>query len=560
MTISTMDKTADAIAVSFEDFAGEALTFTLDAMHFPAPVSPLFQSMTLATFGEALTEAAKSFNIPIDSMHVIFRENYYYDSIVPVVPNDENEARILGGLAEAAMSVELPRLMERWNNEFRPRIVSNNRRLESIEFDRAPFEQIGGLIDEVIAITRENWTMHFKIVLPMMLAMQLYDELYVDLFGGSQEDGHHLLIGMTTESVKAGFGLSELAGAARAAGLDQVILSVPAADVMERLKAEPLGEFYAAAIRDYLNEYGLRQDLFDFTTPTWRENPSIAIASIQAYIRSGHDARTQHEAAVARAAEGLGIARQSLSSYPEAIRGQFEALVTAARAANFLQEEHNFYIDQQSIALSRLAFLKFGRRLARAGILARADDIFMLTLDEVKRIAVEAATNDQVCDVRILVFEREADLDRSARRIPPPFIGQPPVGAPPSNNPMERAIVRFFGGQPQNAEAPNQLKGNPGSKGIASGVARVARTLDEAKHLQPGEVLVAITTMPAWTPLFGTAAALITETGGPLSHGAIVAREYGLPAVVGAFGATRLIQTGDRVSVNGTTGVVTLER
>ena len=112
-------------------------------------------------------------------------------------------------------------------------------------------------------------------------------------------------------------------------------------------------------------------------------------------------------------------------------------------------------------------------------------------------------------------------------------------------------------GPPQHA-APDQLKGNPGSRGQASGLAHVARTLDEAKELQPGEILVAVTTMPAWTPLFGVAAAIVTETGGSLCHGAIVAREYGIPAVVGAAGATQAIRSGHWITVDGTTGLVTI--
>jgi pyruvate,water dikinase len=90
-------------------------------------------------------------------------------------------------------------------------------------------------------------------------------------------------------------------------------------------------------------------------------------------------------------------------------------------------------------------------------------------------------------------------------------------------------------------------------------VARVVQTLEEAKALQPGEILVTVTTMPAWTPLFGAAAAVVTETGGALSHCAIVAREYGIPAVVGAFGATRAIKTGQVISVDGTNGTVSIE-
>jgi len=124
---------------------------------------------------------------------------------------------------------------------------------------------------------------------------------------------------------------------------------------------------------------------------------------------------------------------------------------------------------------------------------------------------------------------------------------------------MERAIGRFWGGPPKHADTPGQLKGNAGSRGVATGTARVARTLEEATAVLPGEILVAVTTMPAWTPLFGIAAAVVTETGGPLSHCAIVAREYGIPAVVGAHGATRAIATGQRITVDGGAGLVTLE-
>jgi pyruvate,water dikinase len=119
-------------------------------------------------------------------------------------------------------------------------------------------------------------------------------------------------------------------------------------------------------------------------------------------------------------------------------------------------------------------------------------------------------------------------------------------------------MTRFFGGPPQESDDPNVIKGMAGSRGAVSGRAFIARTLKEATGVKPGQILVAITTMPPWTPLFGIAAAVVTETGGPLSHCAIVAREYGVPAVVGAHGATQRIQQGQTITVDGTNGVVTL--
>jgi len=412
-------------------------TYIADPMHFPAPLSPLFQSAHATAFESGFGDAAAALRLPIAGVKVAFKNHYYYHAFPPFVPANAEEARALGERAEESMKREIPRQMERWENEFLPRIKQLNGRLAAIEFEGIAGREIPGLLDEVLEIGNELWSIHFRIAVPMLLAMQMYDELYADLFGGDELDAHRLLVGLPSESVKAGAGLSDLAAAAKAAGLDKVLLSVPAGEAIEALAEVPIGEYFIAAIRDYLREYGLRQDLFDFGVPTWQEDPTIAIANIQAYLRSGHDARAE------------------LADYPAEIQGEFEAMVQAARTAYFLQEEHNFYIDQRSTALQRLLFLKLSARLVDAGVLAKADDIFMLSLDELKLIACRALSEAQTGAVRRLVLEREKELEQAATMAPAPFIGAPPAEPPPADNPMNRAIMRFFGGPPQIAEAPN---------------------------------------------------------------------------------------------------------
>jgi pyruvate,water dikinase len=116
----------------------------------------------------------------------------------------------------------------------------------------------------------------------------------------------------------------------------------------------------------------------------------------------------------------------------------------------------------------------------------------------------------------------------------------------------------FWGAPPRPATDPDVLAGNAGSPGVARGPARVIRSITEAVKLQPGDVLVAETTAPPWTPLFALAAAVVTDTGGILSHCAIVAREYAIPAVVGTGLATTTIQDGQLVEVDGNAGLVRL--
>jgi pyruvate,water dikinase len=123
---------------------------------------------------------------------------------------------------------------------------------------------------------------------------------------------------------------------------------------------------------------------------------------------------------------------------------------------------------------------------------------------------------------------------------------------------MTRGLGRFFGVPPRPSDDPHVVPGTAGSRGEVTASAFVARSLQEAGGIPAGHVLVTITTAPSWTPLFGIAAAIVTETGGPLSHCAIVAREYGIPAVVGAAGATQRIATGQTIRVDGTAGEVTI--
>ncbi len=530
--------------------------FMHDPMHTPFAITPLTVSMMAEASGTGMTVAAAEAGIPIAAYDSRERNYFHFTRFVPVIPASEEEARQMGEAAEASGKREVARQMERWHGEHLPRLQELNARLaELLRHDASDIEILAAL-DDAKAIASEAWIIHFRLAIPMLLSMQLFDEFYADLFGGTEADGHALLVGAVSESVKAGFGISDLAILAREAGLESLFLATPADALVLALEGTETGRTFLMALQDYLAEYGLRQDLFDLATPTWQEDPSFALAAVRAYLLSGRNARAEHAAMATSADTALAAAREQLAVYPEAVREQFEALLQFARQGAFLQEEHNFHIDQRNTALVRLVALRAGTLMAERGWLQAPDDIFLLKLEELREILGGAPTSARE-DVQALVRRRRAEMAQAAEMTPPPFIGRPPAGPPPASNPMERGMLRFFGGPPQISDTPGQLKGTPGSRGTVTGLARVARTLEDAQALEPGEILVAITTMPPWTPLFGIASAVVTETGGPLSHCAIVAREYGIPAVVGAAGATRVIQTGQEITVDGSGGLVT---
>ncbi len=556
MTVSV--PTASGIAAeSWNEGIDAGTTYTFDLMHFPFPASPLTASTLGPCFAIGATAAFRELRVPIERVDVVHRNHYRYERWSPVIPASDDEARRIGEAAEASAKTEIGRMMERWLGEHLPRISAHHQRMWDMSVESANPSELLGLLDEINVIHTDLWTIHFRVAMPMLMSMQLFDELYADLFGGEEADAHALLVGSLSESVKAGFGLSDLAIEATGLGLGSLFQDPDTDSLIERLEASQAGGTLLARLHEYLEVYGLRQDLFEFSTPTWREDPSVALANIRSYMVTGRDARAEHETMARSAESALATARTHLAAYPEAVRNQFEALVQFARHGAFLQEEHNFYIDQRGMALIRLFYLRVGKRFVEAGLLQAPEDIFMLTEGEICQ-SVDERFKGSARDLQALIASRRAEVIAAGQAVPPLFLGDAPSGPPPTDNPMARAMVRFFGGPPQDSGNPDQIKGNGGSRGVATGIARVARTLEEAKHVRPGEILVAITTMPAWTPLFGVAAAVVAETGGPLSHCAIVAREYGLPAVVGAHGATTRIRTGQTVTVDGGTGIVTL--
>jgi pyruvate,water dikinase len=531
--------------------------FMFDPMHNPYPMSPL--SGSAGAFAVGFTTAAREYHTPIKNVFAMSRNMYHYERYEMVQPASEDEARRMGEAAEAAIKPEMGRLLERWQEEHLPALRRHLARLREIDVETVPMDGVVTALNEVSAIQREIWTIHFRIAIPMLMGLQIFDEFYADVFGDSEGNGHALLVGVASESVKAGLGLYDLAVRAKALGLEPIFRDTPSSELLTALEQTEPGRAFVAELGEYLSAYGLRQDLFDLMTPTWLEDPTFALSSIRNYIQSGRDARAEYAAMQQSAEDAIAAARGQLASYPEAVRGQFEGLLQIGRAASFLQEEHNFYIDQQAVSLTRLVYVRIGGRLVDAGVLADPDDIFMLEYDEVCDLFANSDPAGQREQTRALVATRRQQFEQAHTLTPPPFIGPPPAGPPPSGNPMARAMGRFFGGPPQQSDNPRELKGNAGSRGIVSGPAFIARTLEEANALQPGDILVAVTTMPAWTPLFGVAAAVVTETGGPLSHCAIVAREYGIPAVVGAHGATRAIKPGQMITVDGGQGIVTID-
>ena len=208
---------------------------------------------------------------------------------------------------------------------------------------------------------------------------------------------------------------------------------------------------------------------------------------------------------------------------------------------------------QRVLALLRATYLEAGRRLARAGGIERAEDVFYLTRPELTGPPADHSSR---------VTQRRELRERRKRLAPPPFI--PALSDPAWDRDPTLKIVSSIMGKTvlrrglQERHGKRVLVGTPGSPGRARGTARRIAGPEDFPRFQPGDVLVAHATTPLWTPLFNIACAAVTEVGGNFSHAAIVAREFGIPLVNGALDATRDIADGTPILVDGSAGVVEL--
>jgi len=296
-----------------------------------------------------------------------------------------------------------------------------------------------------------------------------------------------------------------------------------------------------AAIRGFLERYGMRcVGEIDITRPRWSEHPIALVPLILGNIRNFEPgaARRQFEQGLREAADKEREVLERLRSLPDGDHKAAETKVMIDRLRNFIgYREYPKYAIVARHYVYKQALLDEASRQVHAGVLRDREDIFELSLEEV-RDAVRAGRVDNE------LVGRRREAFTAYRALTPPRVltseGEALDGA------YRRADV-----------PPDALVGLGVSAGVVEGRARVVLDTGDA-DLATGDILVTVSTDPSWSPAFVAIGGLVTEVGGLMTHGAVIAREYGLPAVVGVPQATRLIRDGQRIRVHGTEGYVEL--
>ncbi|HMN60790.1 MAG TPA: PEP-utilizing enzyme, partial [Anaerolinea sp.] len=301
---------------------------------------------------------------------------------------------------------------------------------------------------------------------------------------------------------------------------------------------------WCARIDEHFEQFGRTAYEFDFANPTPAESPAPQFEAVRQFLLGkATNPYERHQAAAERREQAEQAILKRLG-WP--VKDRFIKLLREAQATAPVREDSITDLGMAHPLIRRM-LAELGARLAAAGVIQAAEDIYWLEEAEVEAAVANLERGERAPSLAEVIPTRKAEW-RAALRATPPL-------ALPENS----FWLRFFAGSgPKQKNGQTVLKGLGTSGGTVTAPACVLNGPEDFGAMRPGDVLVATTTTPAWTPLFAMASAVVTDIGGPLSHSSIVAREYGIPAVMGARDATRTIRSGQRVVVDGKAGTVTL--
>lgn len=503
-------------------------TWLPDPSHYPEQLTPLSATVWFEAIGRGLHEAMREMRGPFAGFEARTELGWAY----------EGDLEVEWELDPGALRAAATGLAERWTKELRPRSEEITEALHRFRPEDPPADEAAALFDRMWDLVLEQWRIHFLAVVPAQVAIEMLTDAWTEASvdrGGDPLAPYRLLDGLPSESAEADREVWALAEAARGLGVEDILRTYPPGPALDRLRKLAHGRRWLRRLDGYLERFGGRARWHELSLPREVERPSMTLESVRLFLESGASPASGSDEARER------FERETLSRAPD-----LAEVVDAAKTAYALKENHVYHIDYPGLLATREALLGFGRRLLSEGRLAALDDVWMIRRDDLRTAITDRGPLDH------LVRTAREDLARGLGEGPRPYLGEPPAQ-------VERhAVLEKFYGSAAGAATGRSLRGTGASNGVGEGPARVARDERDFGRVRSGDVLVATTTTPAWTPLFPSLAGLVTESGGILSHAAIVAREYGVPTVVGVDGATRAIPDGARVRVDGGSGEVRL--
>jgi phosphohistidine swiveling domain-containing protein len=458
------------------------------------------------------------------------------------------------------MPFTMPRMMRHaetlWRDEVHPRYAETIQRWQVRRLNELPATDILDGVRQIADASFDVYALYQSALFPSAnLSEVLFTRVYDRLI--KREDDPAALtyvLGADSTPILAEKSLYDIAEWCRAhPALAAYVANTPARQLAAQLENDQVPSGVEAEdwrewqrrFCAHLQQYGhIIYDL-DFSKPLPADDPAPLIDTCKMFLSDQLTSPYERQQA---AAERREQATQAMLSRLKGLRLKlFRKLVTWAQKGVPLREEGLADLGLGYPYLREM-LLELGRRLVGVGAIAQPDDVFWLYEEEVEQAAGALDEGESMNSMVDAVKRRKAVWRAEKRVAPPPVL-------PPKSKWMGLDLNMFVAAQ-DGDQVGDTIRGAGTSPGRVTGTARVLHGPEDFDQMQPGDILVAMITTPAWTPLFARAAAVVTDIGGQLSHGSIVAREYGIPAVMGTGVATKYIHSGQVITVDGSAGTV----
>jgi rifampicin phosphotransferase len=529
----------------------------------PDPLSPLFATLALplwnASMRDLMTQLAPTFKLPAPRLTLVTINDYaYYDfGLTPW----QSMSMVLGLLRRirSVLVLCLWGARSRWADHARPHYAKVVADWGTRDVTALPASQLAEASQEIVRAAAEHYLTIQSGILPVAYSSEAIFTLAYNHLAKRRGDPPALtfMLGFDSAPMQAEKSLFDVASWARdQPDVVDYLTSSTSSDVAARYMVAPspapaTGDDswreFCRLLTAHLDRFGHAVYDLDFAKGLAADDPAPLIEAIKHFLTVQARNPYERQAAAAAARE---LVAQSLRRRVHGLRGWlFKRLLPWAQRYAPLREDALADVGL-GWPVVRRSLRELGRRLVLAESISERDDVFWLKLDEAEAAAQALDACQAVTGFGQVVVERRAAWERE-RAVTPPV-------ALPIKGGMRFLGVDFSAMSPARTDqvAGHIIKGQSASPGRVNGIACVIRGPGEFGRMRVGDILVAKITTPAWTPLFALAAGVVTDVGGPLSHGSIVAREYHIPAVLGTGIATQRIHTGDRVTVDGDRGLV----
>ncbi len=544
----------ESFPVTWENEDDKKLFWFWDDNHVPFPVSPMYFSLD-GWWGPTCEYLFKRFDIDTGVRWEGKRFNgYLYTAIEPRKKQDAAEAAkyyywVIGTYANNFMGW--------WENRYLPEVFRNFEYIDTFDAKNASLQELMIYLEEAIDIQERHFRLHWILNWAQFAAsvgfVSTVKEFIPDVDDGLLGKVNVSRKDRNWDSLKALWQLKEKVK--KDPDLSKIFKEAKnVADTEALLKKTAKGEAFVKDVLAYAKEFGYKAIYtHEYTFPLYIEDQTPIYDQIKTYLDSDFDYNAVYDRSIKEQDDAIAWLRDKISGRSEEDKKRFEEALDLHLKMFPLTPDHHFYFDQGTFARMRLVLLRVADKMVAEGLLDDREDIMMLEYEQLRRYVGDPENYPG----RKLIADAKASIEEAKKIKPRDW-----VGTVTQWNMYEEPYHSLWG-YPEKFERgqkgdSRKIEGIGASPGVVEGSARIVKSPAEFDSVEQGEIMVCIMTNPAWVVVFSKIAAVVTDSGGTLSHSAVVAREFMIPGVVGTGNATREIRTGDRIRVDGNTGEVTI--